>query len=449
MRERFFEQGKISAREATKRASSDHGIPDPSEWRKALDLETPLAEEDGFEHHVTEKQDMLRIFEFLKKHWDGERKDFDQPFTHTLDRIEVIEALRETRPQTLEEAQKAVAKYHTDWQKIEEITQLSQEVLEEKELADLMTDSQMAREYIKRISYLWNIAFREYWYQKNRKEDRYKYPEDEFGINMYDVDAFLAQPQEAREQLLSKYLELNEIRKRFHVDETPALEDTQRAIQQAIKKIASERPGVLRQFIARMDSSGQPIDDQALDELLGIEIEAAERRTDYEKLHAEYPKEEFWQGGIRWTPYEIVRTMLHELKLNDADVLYDLGSGFGRIPIYASLATGAQCKGIEIVPERVAGSIAAKNNLNVDNLEFIQGNVLEQDYSDGTVFFLFNPFAYQTLEAVNDTLRQLAQTKKIRVVSLGPSTSFFDHQDWLKPTELNEHPWGLTIYESK
>ncbi len=135
--------------------------------------------------------------------------------------------------------------------------------------------------------------------------------------------------------------------------------------------------------------------------------------------------------------------------MNDSDVLYDLGSGFGRVPIYTSLATRAQCKGIEIVPERVAESIAVKNNLGVDNLEFVQGNVLEHDYSDGTIFFLFNPFAHQTLEAVNEKLRQLAQTKKIKIVSLGPSTSFFDRQDWLRPTESNGRPWGLTIYESQ
>jgi len=48
MRERFFEQGeRVNKKvEAINRELSDSGISDPSEWRKALDLETPLDENE-------------------------------------------------------------------------------------------------------------------------------------------------------------------------------------------------------------------------------------------------------------------------------------------------------------------------------------------------------------------------------------------------------------------
>lgn len=394
---------------------------------------------------IAEQQEKLRIFEVLKKYWDREREDENQPFTRALDEVEIFGALREARPQTLEEAQELVERYHADWQKIGEITQLTRETLRGKELAGLMSYLQTSRKFTRRISNSWSEAFRSFVIKNIDKKNL----SEEFGIDMYDVDYVLSQSQDARAELFSKYPELDEIRKRFHVGKLHVLRNRQKYIEQAIHRLVKEKPETVRDLITKLQNSEEPINDQDLDDLFGIKTEEAERNTNYTQLREQYPDEKFWEGGIRWTPYKLVRTMVRELNMNDSDVLYDLGSGFGRVPIYTSLATSAQCKGIEIVPQRVAESIAVKNNFGADNLEFIQGNVLEQDYSDGTVFFLFNPFAHQTLEAVNEKLRQLAQTKKIKVVSLGPSTSFFDHQDWLKPTESNEHPWGLTIYESQ
>jgi len=409
----------------------------------------PISEYEGAPKtpETIEQQAIPRIFAVLKKYWDREREDDNQPFVRMLDQVEIFGALRESRPQTLEEAQESVEKYHADWQKIGEITQLTRETLKGKELADLMVCLQTARKFIGRISESWGDASREYWYQKCRQEG-YRDIRTEFGIDIYNADSFLSQPQEAMAELLSKYPELDEIRKRFHIGKLHVLRNRQKYIEQAISKLVKERPEIARDLVVKLQNSEEPINDQDLDDLFGIKTEEAERNTNYKKLREQYPDEEFWQGGFRWTPYELVRIMVRELDMNESDCLYDLGSGFGRVPIYASLATGAQCKGIEIVPQRVAESIAVKNNLGIDNLEFIQGNVLEQDYSDGTVFFLFNPFSHQTLEEVNEKLRQLAQTKKIKVVSLGPSTSFFDREDWLKPMESNDRPWGLTIYES-
>jgi len=46
MGKRFFEQGKPNNKYVIERELSDHGISDPREWKKALDLETPLSGED-------------------------------------------------------------------------------------------------------------------------------------------------------------------------------------------------------------------------------------------------------------------------------------------------------------------------------------------------------------------------------------------------------------------
>src|SRR5690606_13744741 len=54
------------------------------------------------------------------------------------------------------------------------------------------------------------------------------------------------------------------------------------------------------------------------------------------------------------TPYEVVDAMLKVAKVGKGDVLYDLGSGDGRIPITAVQKYDvARAVGIDINPERI------------------------------------------------------------------------------------------------
>src|ERR1700747_1075376 len=53
------------------------------------------------------------------------------------------------------------------------------------------------------------------------------------------------------------------------------------------------------------------------------------------------------------TPQQIVEAMLELARVGPADVVYDLGSGDGRIPITAAERFGARGVGIEIDPTLV------------------------------------------------------------------------------------------------
>jgi len=73
MRERFFEGEKTNDKKAIERELSDHGINDPKDWRKALDLETPLNEEEEKVEPLGEKKreqidikSLDRIFTYLE-----------------------------------------------------------------------------------------------------------------------------------------------------------------------------------------------------------------------------------------------------------------------------------------------------------------------------------------------------------------------------------------------
>ena len=53
------------------------------------------------------------------------------------------------------------------------------------------------------------------------------------------------------------------------------------------------------------------------------------------------------------TPQEVVDVMLKIAKVTKNDVVYDLGSGDGRIPITAARVYGAKAVGIDIDPDRI------------------------------------------------------------------------------------------------
>src|ERR671912_2863400 len=53
------------------------------------------------------------------------------------------------------------------------------------------------------------------------------------------------------------------------------------------------------------------------------------------------------------TPHEVVDRMLALAQVTKDDIVYDLGSGDGRIPIAAAKTYGARAVGIDIDPQRI------------------------------------------------------------------------------------------------
>lgn len=90
------------------------------------------------------------------------------------------------------------------------------------------------------------------------------------------------------------------------------------------------------------------------------------------------------------TPLPVARTMLQMANVGPNDVVYDLGSGDGRIVIMAAEEFGARGVGIEIDPELVERSRATAKTAGVaDRVEFRVGDMYEVDVSDATVVTLF------------------------------------------------------------
>lgn len=96
--------------------------------------------------------------------------------------------------------------------------------------------------------------------------------------------------------------------------------------------------------------------------------------------------------GAAWTPtsLEIVDKMLEMAKVNHEDIVYDLGSGDGRILIEASKKYGSIGVGIEADPIRVIWSNIAITAAHLNNkIKIIWGNIFNQNLSKATVITLF------------------------------------------------------------
>src|SRR5688500_8956518 len=67
------------------------------------------------------------------------------------------------------------------------------------------------------------------------------------------------------------------------------------------------------------------------------------------------------------SPHRVVRAMLRLARVGPGDVVYDLGSGDGRIPIAAARDFGARGVGIDIDPVRIAEAEANAREAGVSD----------------------------------------------------------------------------------
>jgi SAM-dependent methyltransferase len=137
------------------------------------------------------------------------------------------------------------------------------------------------------------------------------------------------------------------------------------------------------------------------------------------------------------TPPEVVSAMLELARVDSDDVVYDLGSGDGRILIAAAQRYGARGVGIDIDPARIREAAENARAGGVAHLvSFVEQDLFEADISDATVVMLY------LLPSINYSLRP----KLLR--ELRPAARIVSHAfgmgDWA-PVETR-HVAGRTIH---
>lgn len=90
------------------------------------------------------------------------------------------------------------------------------------------------------------------------------------------------------------------------------------------------------------------------------------------------------------SPQTVVQTMLQLAGVTGSDLVYDLGSGDGRIVISAARTMGARGVGIDLDPRRVEEANAnARVAGVVDKVQFKVGDLYTSDFSEASVVTLF------------------------------------------------------------
>ena len=142
------------------------------------------------------------------------------------------------------------------------------------------------------------------------------------------------------------------------------------------------------------------------------------------------------------TPMEVVQKMLDLAKVGSDDVVYDLGSGDGRIVIMAAEKYGAQAVGVELDEQRFKESSALIEERGLGKrAKIVRANLFETDLHPATVLTLY------LLPSVNQRLRPRLENELrpgARVVSHN-----FSMEGW-KPDQVvtvnSENNMSHTVY---
>ena len=126
------------------------------------------------------------------------------------------------------------------------------------------------------------------------------------------------------------------------------------------------------------------------------------------------------------TPYRLIERMLQMADTTSKDVVVDLGSGDGRIPITAAKKFGARSLGIEYEADLVQLSIRAAAREGVaGRARFLRQDLFQTDLSEATVVTLY------VSPAIMLALRP-------RLLALKPGTRIVSHQFTLGDWEADE-----------
>lgn len=220
-----------------------------------------------------------------------------------------------------------------------------------------------------------------------------------------------------------------------------------RSYNRSLQIDAENNPTSIKEFFRKYHSTQEYINSEVIDSILGINYQKTESLIEEKK----YPPEIFKLANKQrsQTDYAFIRAGLNFKPPQKGDIVYDLGSGYGRFLFYAaSVYPELQIKGVEIVRERtdeVAKIISAKKFTNIKQ---INQNILKTNYSDGTYFFMFNPFK-SLMGKVIEELYRISRKHKIVILSLGGSSEDLLKAKWLKATPVpGPFEKDLVVFES-
>jgi hypothetical protein len=133
------------------------------------------------------------------------------------------------------------------------------------------------------------------------------------------------------------------------------------------------------------------------------------------------PFEHLGAHGFNNTDYGLLKQMF-DGRIQPDDILVDVGSGRGRVLNYW-LSTGHKQKiyGLELDPDY--GNACAERLKRWPNVEIRVGDALALLPSEGTLFYLSNPFAAEIMLKFTDAIwHAVADKRRLRIIYFAPTS---------------------------
>jgi SAM-dependent methyltransferase len=152
-----------------------------------------------------------------------------------------------------------------------------------------------------------------------------------------------------------------------------------------------------------------------------------------------------WNRDARWcrpSPYFRLQQIFKRISISDTDVFADCGCGSGRVACFAAHLTFKKVYGIELLSDI---ALAARRNAQKMRkckaiIEIIEGDILNFDCKDVTIFFFYDPFGEKTMQ---DFLKRIQATllespRPVRLIYYGSLPAWevmLDNTSWLHKRE--------------
>ncbi len=136
------------------------------------------------------------------------------------------------------------------------------------------------------------------------------------------------------------------------------------------------------------------------------------------------------------SPLNRIETFLQEARILPSDTVVDLGSGHGPVvPFVALFSEARKVIGVDYLAHHAETGNRIAKELDLKNVEFRGQDARHFDFSQGDIFFLYQPFSGPILEQVVRALSQEALRRDIKVFCTGSCGREFERSGSFKRTD--------------
>jgi len=145
------------------------------------------------------------------------------------------------------------------------------------------------------------------------------------------------------------------------------------------------------------------------------------------------------------TPLTTMEKIAEECGIKDADVVFELGCGRGRICFWLNTFIGCQVVGIDRVPLFIANAREVKKRWHVTGVQFRHEDILNSDLDGATVLYLYGTsLSDQDITTLAKNFAQLPQGTRIITVSYALSEYVGEDDFEIMRLFPVRFPWGQT-----